>query len=64
MSRQNIYARNNFFKQSMQKAQTTRKKKKDIKSLQYGNMVVPDPKNGVIETEDSVEQDLEVVEDE
>ena len=64
MSRQNIYARNNFFKQSIQKAQVTQKKKKDIKSLQYGNIVVPDPKGGVIETEDSIEQDLEVVEDE
>ena len=64
MSRQNIYARNNFFRQSVQKAQVMQKRKKDIKSLQYGNEVVPDPKGGVIETEDSIEQDLEVVEDE
>ena len=64
MSRQNNFAKKQFFQSSISKSQVIQKRKKDIKSLQYGNIVVPDPKNGVVETEDSVEQDLEVVEDE
>ena len=35
---------------------------KDIKSIKYGNFVEPDPK-GVVETEDHIEQDLEVVDE-
>ena len=38
------------------------KKKKDIQSIKNGNFVEPDPK-GIIETEDSVEQDLEVIDE-
>lgn len=63
MSRQNIYARNNFFNASMQRAKMVKKKKKDIQSIRYGNVVVPDPVS-TVETEDVIEKDLEVVDDE
>jgi len=63
MSRQSNYAKKNFFNASMQRAQLLAKKKKDIQSIKNGNFVEPDPKNVVLETEDSVEQDLEVVDE-
>ena len=63
MSRQNTFAKRQFFNRSIEHAQMIQKKKQDIKSIKYGNISVPDPKN-VVETEDSVEKDLEVIEDE
>lgn len=63
MSRQSNYAKKNFFNASMQRAQLLAKKKKDIQSIKNGNFVEPDPKSVVLETEDSVEQDLEVVDE-
>ena len=46
----------------MQKAELISKKRKDIKSIKYGNFVEPDP-TGVVETEDHIEEDLEIVEE-
>ena len=63
MSRQSNYAKKNFFNASMQRAQLLAKRKKDIQSIKNGNFVEPDPKSIVLETEDSVEQDLEVVDE-
>jgi hypothetical protein len=48
----------------MQKAQSIRKRKEDIKSIKYGNIVEPDPKGGVVEVDDIQEEDLEVIDDE
>lgn len=64
MSRQSNYARNNFFKASMQRAQMLRKKKKDIQDIKNGNFVEPDPKNVKMESEDSVLADPEEVNNE
>lgn len=64
MLRQNIYSRNAFFQKSMQRAQSVRKKKEDIKSIKYGNIVEPDPKGGVVEIDDTQEEDPEVIDDE
>lgn len=63
MSRQNTFARNQFFNKSMQRAQMIQKKKKDIKSIKYGNIVEPDPKVVTGESEDIIEKDLEVVDE-
>lgn len=62
MSRQSNFAKRQFFKASIQRAQSTTKKKKDIQSIKNGNFVEPDPKSVVLESEDSVEQDLEIEE--
>jgi hypothetical protein len=48
----------------MQKAQNIRKRKEDIKSIKYGNIVEPDPKGGVVEIDDTQEEDPEVIDDE
>lgn len=63
MSRQSNYAKKNFFNASMQRAQLLAKKKKDIQSIKNGNFVEPDPKSVVLETEDHIEQDLEVIDE-
>ena len=60
MSRQQNYNKKQFFQKSMQKAELISKKRKDIKSIKYGNFVEPDP-TGVVETEDHIEEDLEIV---
>lgn len=63
MSRQSNFTKRQFFQKSMARAQATQKRKKDIQSIKNGNFVEPDP-SGVIETEDVMEADLEVTEDE
>ena len=62
MGRQQNFNKKQFFQKSIQRAELVSKKRKDIKSIKYGNFVEPDPK-GVVETEDHIEQDLEVVDE-
>ena len=64
MSRQNNYNKKQFFQKSIMKSQALQKKKADIKSIKYGNITVPDPKIVTGESEDSIEKDLEVIDDE
>lgn len=62
MGRQQNFNKKQFFQKSIQRAELVSKKRKDIKSIKYGNFVEPDPA-GVVETEDHIEQDLEVVDE-
>lgn len=64
MSRQNNYNKKQFFQKSIIKSQALQKKKADIRSIKYGNISVPDPKIVTGESEDSIEKDLEVIDDE
>ena len=61
MSRQNNFAKQQFFQKSIARANAYAKKKKDIQMLKSGE-VLPDP-SSVVEIEDSQEADpTEVVE--
>lgn len=62
MSRQNNYARNQFFRQSMARADVLRKRKESLKAAKAGE-VLPDPTEVVEKVSDEVVPDPEVVEE-
>ena len=61
MSRQNNFAKRQFFNSSIAHAKVTQKKRKDIQSIKNGNVVEPDPKVVTAETIDETVADPEVV---
>lgn len=64
MSRQNIQARNSFFRSNMAKMDLINKKRTQMRNAKSGD-ILPDPKvvSEEVKTEDHVVQDLEVSEE-
>ena len=64
MSRQNIQARNSFFRSNMAKMDLINKKRTQMRNAKSGD-ILPDPKvvSEGVKTEDHVVQDLEVSEE-
>lgn len=61
MSRQNNFAKKQFFQKSISRAQVTQKRKKDILAFKNGE-VMPDPVE-VVETTDETVPDPEVIDE-